>query len=455
MQLKRNGIASALGLLAANLLSAGPALAQDNGDPASGDATDERINAYDETASEVGTTVVDSAVLVYRESGHRVRAVEPVISVVHNASNGDIYSAKFTYDTLTGASPNGATPSIYPQTFITPIQAESGQPDGQLAVTGASGTFIAPAHKLPIDSGFKDRRKAIDLGYSTQIAPDARFSVGVDGSKESDYRSISGRFGVTSDFNNKNTVVALGVNYEHDVSKPIFGTPVPLGSMGDSTGVKSRVKNVYSAVIGVTQVMTPEWLVQLNYSYGRSTGYHNDPYKLVSLINSADGSPFWYIYESRPETRVRQSVYLGTKFAVGSIVTDASARLYHDSWGIDSVTFELSQRLPVGRDFFIEPGVRYYHQTAAKFFRHYLTLEEPTPDYVSADSRLGKFSAVTFGVKFGGRITDNLEFYGMFERYRQYGKSYYSDAPGVLSRLDLFGGMKSTSMIAGLKVTFR
>ena len=457
MQLTRGTLASAIGALAANLFAAGPALAQDPNatDPAADSSADTRINAYDETASEVGTTVVDSAVLFYRESGKRVEAIEPVVSVVHNAANGDVFSAKFTYDALTGASPNGAAPSNVPQTFITPIPAETGTPDGQLAVTGASGTFIAPPGKMPIDSGFKDKRKAVDLGYSTQVAPNTRLSLGVNGSKESDYRSISGRVGLTGEFNNKNTVVSVGFNYEHDISKPVFGVPVPLGSMGEASGDKSRVKNLANAVVGVTQVLTPNWLVQLNYSYGRSKGYHNDPYKLVSLINGEDGSPFWYIYESRPEQRVRHSVYLGSKLALGSVVLDASARYYHDSWGINSITGEISERVPIGRDFFVEPSVRYYHQSAAKFLRHYLTLEEPTPTYVSADSRLGRCSAVTYGVKVGGRITDNLEFYAMAERYTQIGKSYYSDAPGPLSRLDLFGGMKATSLITGLKVTFR
>lgn len=454
MQLKPVHIAPALSLLAADLLAM-PAYAQEGeaGAPQGPDIT-APVNAYDETSSEIGGLTVDSAILFYKEDGGRVQAIEPVIGVTYNAANGAIYSGKFTYDTLTGASANGATRAAIPQTFMAPINNTGGS-EGSDSSTGASGTYITPAGKLPVDTGFKDHREAVDLGVTLPVTERIKFSAGGSGSWETDYTSYSGRAAVSLDLNNKNTNLSVGVNFEHNRSKPFYGIPDALAGMGASTIGTSRTKNVFNAVAGVTQVLTPNWLVQLNYSFGRSKGYHTDPYKLVSLIDSASGDPFWYIYEKRPDNRTRQSVYLGTKLAIGSAVTDASARYYHDDWGIDSLTFELSEHVPIGRMFYVEPQARYYHQSAAKFFRHYLLLDETTPDHVSADSRLDKFDALMFGIKAGAHISDKVELYGAVERYVQYGKTFDRSAPGNLANYDLFGGTKSFSLITGIRVKFR
>ena len=39
-------------------------------------------------------------------------------------------------------------------------------------------------------------------------------------------------------------------------------------------------------LLGVTQVMTRNWLTEFNISVDRFKGYLNDPYKITSIINS-------------------------------------------------------------------------------------------------------------------------------------------------------------------------
>ena len=77
------------------------------------------------------------------------------------------------------------------------------------------------------------------------------------------------------------------------------------------------------------------------------------------------------------------------------------------------------------------------------------------PAFVSADSRLGKFHAWTFGIKAGAKVAENLEIYGAAERYIQEGPRFDRTAPGKLARTDLFAGSKSVSLITGLRFTFR
>ena len=468
MQLTSSGIAATLGALAGALLQPAPAAAQ--ADPgaapsaaAPSAAPSAAPNAYDETSSEAGTLVGDTAVLYYKEDEGRVRVIESETGLTWNSANGLVVSGKFTYDSLTGATPNGAARSRNTvQTFRAPMKkgarlpaAETRSEGGSDTSTGASGTYEIAPGRLPVDKGFKDTRKAVDLGVTLPLASGLKLSVGGAGSWESDFTSYSGRVGLSKELFNKNTTVSLGFNYERDSSRPFTGIPRPLGSMGDYAVGTARQKRVSSFVAGLTQVLTPGWLAQINWSHGVTRGYQSDPYKLVSLVDSASGDPFAYIYESRPVRRVRDSVYAGTKFAFGSAVTDASVRWYHDDWGITSWTYGLSEHMPLGRSAYVEPGVRYYRQTGANFFRNYLLLDENTPSFVSADSRLGAFHAWTLGVKAGAKIAPNIEIYGAAERYVQEGRRLDPTAPGALATTDLFAGSKSVSIITGLRVTFR
>ena len=426
------------------------------------DAASSSLDAGSDIGS--GVTRVDSAVLLYQEAGSRVKAVEPVVSVALNASDGETLSLRYTADTLTGATPNGATPWSQPQTFTTPARA----PSTTTTVTGASGgaqlvtipgsgtvvrQYTGAANQLPLDPGFRDQRNALDIGYATPWGPTARWSVGGGYSKERDFTSYSVNTGLSHDFNDHNTRLSAAVNFEFDNSSPLFGVPTAFTAMnGDRKGgAKSRTEEDF--VVGVTQAMTRFWVMQLNYSYGVLSGYQTDPYRIISVIDPSSGAPVQYLYESRPNQRTRQSVYLANKLALGPTFADVSARLYHDDWGISSSTLEASDRIPLFSNFYVEPGARYYHQSKADFFDNYLLSGAPLPHYASSDSRLDAFSATTtslqLGYEFAGRSS---ELYLRYQDYRQTGASHPAGAIGTLANQHLFGGADATSVVVGLSL---
>ncbi|MBX9885288.1 MAG: DUF3570 domain-containing protein [Novosphingobium sp.] len=426
--------------------------------PAAAEPAPASPNAYDQTASALGSLVADAALLVYQEDDERVRAVESASSLTWNTPGGMVVSGKFTYDALTGATPNGSVRSRYVQTFYPPRKTRfigGGLLPNPDTGTGASGRYSVAPGRLPVDKGFKDHREAYDLGVTVPLADGFKFSIGGAASYETDYTSYSGRAAIAKDLWNKNTTLSFGFNYEHDTVRPFTGVPRALSTMGDQIAGQSREKQVVSIVAGVTQILSPRWLVQLNYSYGASRGYHTDPYRIFALVDGDTGDPFTYIYEQRPDRRMRSSLYGATKLALGSTVTDASVRWYHDSWGITALTYALSEHAPIGTFGYVEPGIRYYSQTAARFFAPYLRIDEPTPNYLSSDSRLSRFHAWTLSFRAGAHLTSRLEIYGALERYTQKGQRFYRSAPGVLARTDLFTGTRSTSVITGLRYTWR
>jgi hypothetical protein len=466
---RRGRISSALGLLTANLLAATAAHAQTAQSTAAPQTVATSHGAGDDLdpGSDLGSgrTRVDSAVLFYQEAGGRVKATEPVVSVTLNGTDGETLNLKLTSDTLTGATPNGATPWRQDQTFITPTHA----PGTTTTVTGASGgskivtipgtgtvarQYTTAANTLPVDAGFMDQRYAVDLGYSRPWGSQSRVSIGGSFSDERDYRSYSANLGVSRDFNQRNTTVSAAINFEYDQSSPGFGTPTPLTAMSANLKGSDKTKDVIGLVTGLTQVMNRYWLTQLNYSIGSSNGYQTDPYKIISVVSPTSGAPQQYLYESRPGTRLRQSLYFGNKIALGPTYADISARAYHDSWGINSYTIEVSDRIPIGSRLYVEPGVRYYDQSAADFFHSYLLGGQPLPAFASSDSRLGKFNAVTGGLKLGYRFNRMSEFYVQYEDYKQSGASHPSGVISGLANQNLFGGVNATSVIFGLSFAF-
>jgi hypothetical protein len=87
---------------------------------------------------------------------------------------------------------------------------------------------------------------------------------------------------------------------------------------------------------------------------------------------------------------------------------------------------------------YLQPHVRWYHQSAADFYKRYLVEGEPLPAHVSADYRLGDMKTWTFGMMYGRPLAQDREFTARLEYYMQTGESHPADAFGVLRNYDLF-----------------
>jgi hypothetical protein len=201
---------------------------------------------------------------------------------------------------------------------------------------------------------------------------------------------------------------------------------------------------VLDLLIGVTQVLGPRTVAQLNYSLSDSSGYLTDPYKLVSVVDADTGDPVpgsgalnLVLYESRPDSRLQHALFMRVKRQMRRAdVLDASYRFMTDDWGVQSHTVDLRYRWPLGR-FYLQPHVRYYLQSASDFYVPYLRDDRPLPDHASADHRLGELDATTLGLKVGLPLGDGQEWSARLEYYAQSGTSPPGAAFGSLGGLEL------------------
>ena len=228
----------------------------------------------------------ETSFLLYKERD-RVTAGEGVLGVNKQLNSNYAAAFRLTYDGLTGATPNGAAPSRKAQTFTGP---------------SARSTIVVQRGNIPLDDGFHDTRLACDASLSRLLGRVTTMSIGGHGSIERDYSSVGLNSGLTQDFNQKNTTLGLSGSYSHDVVTPVGGPPTPFASKpnnplvgGEDDGREGRrspkigrPKEVYDLVFGVSQIIDRKTIFRMNYSYDRSKGYQNDPYKIITVVQGPD-----------------------------------------------------------------------------------------------------------------------------------------------------------------------
>ena len=301
-----------------------------------------------------------------------------------------------------------------------------------------------------MDKGFHDHRLGFDFSYTAPLGSISQLGFGGGYSQEQDYRAITGNVRIAQNFNSDNTTISLALNTELDSSFPYGGVPTPLTAMsGQWKTPSSRSKTQAGFVVGITEVLTRRWLSELDYSYDAQSGYMNDPYRVLSVVDHVTGEPMGYLYENRPKNRTSQSIYWDNKLDLGPAVTDLSVRYFKDSWGIASKTAELSERVNLSSSYYIEPSARWYQQSSANFFHSFLIGGQALPTYASSDTRLGSFTSLTYGVKIGFKLSGRTEFYLRGGYYEQTGNGHPADALGQLKSQNLFAGSKAPFVFLG------
>ena len=117
---------------------------------------------------------------------------------------------------------------------------------------------------------------------------------------------------------------------------------------------------------------------------------------------------------------------------------DVSYRFSDDDWGIQSHTLESRYRFLFNNNSYIEPHLRLYQQTEADFYTPFLQEGELTPEFASADYRIGKLNTYTVGVKYGKKMNNGHEYGVRLEYYNQAPQDIGLEAPGDLASQDLY-----------------
>jgi len=356
-----------------------------------------------------------------RDPAHRGRATQalfaaavalpgvlPVAADAESAPDQGLFS--FAYDNYRDWQPDASrmkvqSPSIF---MLVPI-SDSLTLQGSLvydAVTGASPYFYNALSGASIG----DYRTAGDLKVSKWFG---RWAVGVGGavSSEQDYLSRAGSVEVRYSTPDNNTTFAAGGGGAYDTINSVNGVAV------------DQHRRSLEFMVGVTQVLNAEAILQSNLTYYTGHGYYSDPYKSLDQRPSERRTLAWL-------TRYNQA------FVAQDGVLQLTYRLLFDSFGDHSNMIEVGwvQGLPQGWS--ITPNVRYLAQHGASFYYNppFPTGFAENQNY-TADTRLATWGAYTVGLTVGKVFERGWSAYGKYQYYQQRPDWYLggSGSPGILN----------------------
>ena len=242
------------------------------------------------------------------------------------------------------------------------------------AVSNASIDVVTTA------SPFKETRTAWDFSADT-VVRDSTLSVSASRSTEPDY-------------------IAQAVGF--DVSHEIFGgmTVISLGTTRarDQVGKKNERNFADQAShwqhrVGVTQILTPRWLVSLNAEAVADSGYLGSPYRAARVFGAA-------VPERNPRTRSSRAIKLRSLYDTGQLVAGSSVRAeyrrYWDNWDIAASTTEFGYAQRLGAGWLVDGSLRLYTQGKALFYSDNAQAETV---YVSRNRQLSTFRSTALGAR--------------------------------------------------------
>ncbi len=319
------------------------------------------------------------------------------------------FALNYTQDTWSGATPVLSLPQAaineqivsgasVPMAYMTdsqhrPVNVDWNSFDGQKFKTSDDPRLV---HLMA--SASPETRRQVDarLDYGWD-----RAALGVGGgvSEEPDYHSGFLNVGGSFDFDQKRTTVAWGSSYTvSNINASLDANAAAdwgnyLGWIRESRGHNTLFgqRHDLGATLSVTQIINKNSLLEAGIGYTRSSGYLENPYKATILAfddpdQFVDASGLRTVLlrgvlEQRPGTRnqfnwnLRYVDYIAPLDAA----LHADYRYFHDDWGINAHTINLSWHQPLGGGWMLVPGTRYYSQSRADFYAPYFLFDQAYP----------------------------------------------------------------------------
>ena len=239
------------------------------------------------------------------------------------------------------------------------------------------------------------KEKSVSVDY---LRNKTLMSLAYTDSDESDYAASTISFSVSQDLFGDLTTVSLGYAVGNDEVRN-----------NTDTGF-SETTDRQNYRLGLTQILSKNSLLSVNWETITDQGYLNNPYRSVRYL---DGDTYLTEPEVYPRTRTSNALafrlryYLPYRAAVGG-----EYRYFNDTWGINAHPAEVGYTHPLHRDWVFDVKYRYYSQGAADFYSD-LFAYEGEQNFRARDKELSSFNSHTLGfalsyeiVKSGWRYID-------------------------------------------------
>jgi hypothetical protein len=253
-------------------------------------------------------------------------------------------------------------------------------------------------------------------------------SIGATSSDESDYQAKTLNLGISQEVFGGLTTVSLGYGRGSD----------DVSARGSAF---SDTSDHWKYRVGLSQVVTRNLLVSLDYEAMADEGYLNNPYRQVRYADPDSATGYSWQPEVYPRTRDSNAVGLRGKYYLPyRAAISAGYRYFNDSWGIGASSFELGYTHPHER-WTYDIGYRYYTQTGADFYNDLFPYAN-AQNFLARDKELSSFTSHALRLGVGYEIpvewmkidkgSVNLVYDQIFFSYDDFRNIYATDAaPGT------------------------
>jgi hypothetical protein len=247
------------------------------------------------------------------------------------------------------------------------------------SISSASIDVVTQASK------YSEERTETSVGVD-YLRGDTSMSLAFTQSDESDYDADTVNIGISQEVFSGLTTISMGYGRGSDT----------VGERGSSF---SEAADHWRYRLGVSQVVTRNLLMSLDYETVADEGYLNNPYRQVRFVDPGSATGYSYQDEVYPATRDSSAVALRARYFLPyRAAISGSYRYFDDSWGIGASTVEIGYTHPRNR-FTYDVGYRYYTQTAADFYSDLFPYAD-AQNFMGRDKELSTFDShsLRFGV---------------------------------------------------------
>jgi hypothetical protein len=233
-------------------------------------------------------------------------------------------------------------------------------------------------------SPYKERRTQYSLSADV-LHGKTTYSGGYITSRENDYKAKTAYFSVSQDMFGDLTNVSFGFTRGWD----------KVGARGNPLRADPLERRNWS--VGVTQVLTRNWLAGLNLETSDSEGFLNNPYRQVRYRDALTSRGYSFQLERYPHTHIGNAVALSSKYYLPwRAALDGNYRFYSDTWGIRAHTARLGYTQP-WRTWTFEGHGRFYRQNRANFYSDLFPFLD-AQNFLARDRELATFKSSSFGL---------------------------------------------------------
>src|SRR5271166_557054 len=226
-------------------------------------------------------------------------------------------------------------------------------------VSGASVDVLSQA------SVIKDERKQNNV-TATVVHDKTTYALSFSNSIERDYISNTPHASLSQDMFGDLTTITLGFGRTRDKVGENNGTAL-VPNVAWLGHAESR-----SYELGLSQILTRNWIASLNLNVIADDGYLSNPYRAIRYKDPTAAKGYSLGSQVYPDTRTSTAVELRTKYYLPfRAAVSLSYRYFRDTWSIVGNTFEFDYTQPISNMWILEGRIRYYQQTRASFYSDY------------------------------------------------------------------------------------